>query len=506
MISVETFQNKQVAVFGLGGSGLVCAEALMAGGAQVIAWDDGEVGRAAASERQIPLQDLRNIDWSEISALVLAPGVPLTHPEPHWSVKLAKAAGVEVIGDMELFARERQAHYPHAATIAITGTNGKSTTTALIAHVLAKLGVPVEMGGNIGKAVLTLSPAAPDRVHVLEVSSYQIDLAPNLQPTVGVLLNITPDHIDRHGTIENYADVKRRMISHATRAVVGLDDALTKVAAEKFGSQERVYPITIGKGAAIVPRFYAIGSTIFEHTKDGAVAQSEQLADLANSSSLRGAHNVQNALAALAVVRALQDEKNDLAARAERDPSISPWTFPDVWQPDKFQDVLDSFPGLPHRMEEVARSQAGVVFINDSKATNAEATAKALSAFESDIFWIVGGLSKEGGITSLEGDFPRIKKAFLIGEAGEDFAATLAGHVDYQLCGTLDVAVAAAVERAELRAKETAGGASASTPVVLFSPACASFDQFKNFEVRGDAFRDQVLRCCQTAGKSDAAT
>ncbi len=485
MIRAETFRNKRVAVFGLGGSGLVVARALLDGGAEVAGWDDGEAGRSAAEADGIPLVDLSDADWSEFAALVLAPGVPLTHPEPHWAVKLANDAGVEIIGDMELFARTRAQSHPAASVVAITGTNGKSTTTALITHVLEKLGVDVEMGGNIGKAVLSLEPPALDRVHVLEVSSYQIDLAPTFEPTVGVLLNITPDHIDRHGTLENYAAVKARLISNSDRAVVGIDDDLTKAVAENYDEPSRLYAITAGKGAAIIPRAYAIGTSLFARAEeDRGHSSSTKVASLTGIGSLRGPHNVQNALAVLAVLRALQDHKDALA---ESEAADVVWDIPNVWRPTEFQAALASFPGLPHRMEDVGDAH-GVLYVNDSKATNAEATAKALSAFEDNIYWIVGGKPKEGGIASLEPFFSRIKKAYLIGDAAAEFAETLEGKVPYQRCGKLDVAVAAAASQSE-SARIEGGKMSA---VVLFSPACASFDQFKNFEVRGDTFRDYV--------------
>ncbi len=498
MIYAETFQGKRVAVFGLGGSGLMVARALLDGGVNVAAWDDGEVGRAAAEADGIPVVDLAEADWSDFAALVLSPGVPLTHPKPHWTVELAQKSGVEIIGDMELFARERHATHPTAPVVAITGTNGKSTTTALIKHVLQELGVIVEMGGNIGKAVLSLEPSALDRVHVLEVSSYQIDLAPTFKPTVGVLLNITPDHLDRHGTLENYAAVKARLIANSDRAVVGVDDVLTKTVAEDFIPTDRLYAITMGKGAAIIPRLYAIEQILFARADEGnGQSSSLEVANLEGLASLRGTHNVQNALAALAVLRALQDHKDSFVKSGNADQM---WDIPDVWRPEEFQAALASFPGLPHRMEEVGRAN-NVFFINDSKATNAEATAKALSAFNKNIYWIVGGQAKDGGIAALEPLFSRISKAFLIGDAAADFAKSLEGKVPYQRCGKLDVAVAAAASQASC-----AAGISAAKPAaVLFSPACASFDQFKNFEVRGDTFREYVSALPEVSVKDETA-
>ncbi|MGH1418582.1 MAG: UDP-N-acetylmuramoyl-L-alanine--D-glutamate ligase [Hyphomicrobiaceae bacterium] len=501
MIFAKTFRGQRVAVFGLGGSGLMVARALLEGGAKVAAWDDGETGRVSAEAEGIPVVDLATADWSEFRALVLAPGVALTHPEPHWTVDLATKAGVDIIGDMELFQRERASDQPTAPLVAITGTNGKSTTTALISHVLQALGVAVEMGGNIGKAVMSLEPAALDRVHVLEVSSYQIDLAPTFKPTVGVLLNISPDHIDRHGTLENYAAVKAKMIANSERSVVGIDDTLTKAVAEDFEPKDCLYAITTGKGAAIIPRLYAIDQTLFVRSDEAnGRSSSREVANLEGVASLRGLHNVQNALAALAVLRALQDHKNALVESGNEDQQ---WTIPDVWCPDEFQAALETFPGLAHRMEEVGHSSNNrIFFINDSKATNAEATSKALSAFEKNIYWIAGGQAKDGGISQLEAYFPRIAKVYLIGDAAAEFAETLEGKVPYQRCGRLDVAVAAAASQAIC-----ASGVSAEKPAaVLFSPACASFDQFKNFEVRGDTFREYVSALPNVLLKEETAS
>jgi UDP-N-acetylmuramoylalanine--D-glutamate ligase len=450
MIPVTTFSGKRVAVFGLGGSGLVTAEALIAGGAEVLAWDDGEVGRAKAAEAGIPVADLRDADWSRFAALVLSPGVPLTHPEPHWSAKLAKAAGVEIIGDIELFCRERAKFAPEAPFVAITGTNGKSTTTALIAHILTVAGQDVQMGGNIGRAILSLEPPTPARVHVVECSSFQIDLAPSLAPSVGILLNVTPDHLDRHGTMENYAAIKERLITRAGVAVVGVDDDFTDAVAARRAFAGRPL-MRISAVHLLTEGVHAEGTKIF---RDG----SEEIADLAGNGSLRGRHNAQNAAAAAAAALALGVPSATIAA------------------------AVKSFIGLPHRMEEVGRIGL-TLFINDSKATNADSTEKALAAFPGGIFWILGGKPKEGGIAPLAPYFPRIAKAYLIGEATEAFAATLDGHVPFARCGTLDVAVAAAAEDAS----------GAGEAVVLLSPASASYDQFANFGARGDRFRDLVL-------------
>jgi UDP-N-acetylmuramoylalanine--D-glutamate ligase len=471
VIPITTFAGKKVAIFGLGGSGLVSASALLAGAADVIAFDDNAASVAKANAAGIPTADLRQADWSKIASLVLAPGVPLTHPEPHWVVALAQKAGVEVIGDIELFCRERRRHAPGAPFVAITGTNGKSTTTALIAHLAASAGMDAQLGGNIGTAILSLAPPLattikPLRVHVIECSSYQIDLAPSLDPSVGILINLSADHLDRHGSMEHYAAVKERLIAGVPKdgtAIVGVDDEwCERIAARLAQSAKKVVPISVR---------HALSNGIFADNRrimHAVAGNITQIAELDGIGSLRGLHNAQNAACATAAALAL-----GLDAAA-------------------IQAGLRSFPGLAHRMEEVGRSGA-VLFVNDSKATNADSTAQALACFN-DIFWIAGGKPKTGGIESLRGFFPRIRKAYLIGEAADEFAATLGAVVPHEITGTLDKAVAAAARDAQ--------SSTAREPVVLLSPACASFDQYRNFEVRGDAFRELVRALPGVAAKS----
>jgi UDP-N-acetylmuramoylalanine--D-glutamate ligase len=456
MTPVTTFRGKTVAVFGLGSSGLATCAALAASGAKVVAWDDQTAKIADAKARGFATEDLHGLDWSAVAALMLAPGVPLTHPKPHWAAELAKKHKVEVIGDIELFCRERRATVPNAPFVAVTGTNGKSTTTALVAHILKNSGRDVEVGGNLGTPILALAPPALHRTHVIECSSFQIDLAPTLDPTVGVLLNITPDHLDRHGTMENYAAVKERLVARADTAVIAVDDEFTRVAAARLEKSGR-HVIRVSAQEPIAPGFFLDldGTSIIRAGKADAVS----IADLAGIGSLRGRHNAQNAAAAIAVALSL---------------GVSP---------EAIRKGLFTFPGLAHRMEEIGR-KGKVLFVNDSKATNADSTEKALSSFAGGIFWILGGKAKDGGITSLKAFFPRIAKAYLIGEASDSFAATLEGQVPYVRCGTLEVAAPKAAEDA-VQSKET-------HPVVLLSPACASFDQYPNFEVRGDRFRELV--------------
>jgi UDP-N-acetylmuramoylalanine--D-glutamate ligase len=452
MISATTFSGKHVAVFGLGGSGQATAQALVAGGANVTAWDDNPDSVARASADGVPTADLRGIDWSAQAALVLSPGVPLTHPKPHWTVDLARTAGIEIIGDIELFIRERRVQAPDCPFIAITGTNGKSTTTALIAHILRASGRDTQLGGNIGTAVLTLEPPKAERHFVVECSSYQIDLAPTLDPSVGILLNLTPDHLDRHGTMQHYAEIKERLVAGSRTAVVGIDDTFSSLIADRI-ERAGVAVRRISKRNVVADGVYAEGSRIYA-TKGGT---SSLFADLNGIDTLKGSHNAQNATAAIAACLAVGIAAEDICRG------------------------LRSFPGLKHRMQPVGR-RGQVVFVNDSKATNADAAAPALSSYDR-IFWIAGGLPKEGGIASLAPLFPRIAKTYLIGEAAPAFAATLGDTVPYEISSTLERAVAHA------GADSAADGRPA---VVMLSPACASFDQYKNFEVRGDAFVDHV--------------
>ena len=456
MIPVTSFTGKTVAVFGLGGSGLASCHALRAGGAEVIAGDDGADRLGEAAKAGFITADLRSASWANFAALVLTPGAPLTHPVPHWSVLAARRAGVEVIGDIELFCRERRRHAPDAPFVAITGTNGKSTTTALIAHLMRFAGYDAQMGGNIGTAILSLEPPRMGRVHVIEMSSYQIDLSPSLDPSVGIVLNISEDHIDRHGTLEHYAAVKERLVAGVQErgtAIVGVDDGFSRNIADRIDrSGKRVVRISVKNPLA--DGIYVERETI---VRASGGARSE-IARLGGIGSLRGLHNAQNAACAAACALAMDIDRGVL------------------------QDGLRSFPGLAHRMEQVGRC-GNVLFVNDSKGTNADAAAHALSSF-TDIFWIAGGKPKLGGITSLTEYFPRIRKAYLIGEAAQEFAGTLGDRVPHEISETLDVAVANAARDAEASGLPDA--------VVLLSPACASFDQYRNFEIRGTKFRELV--------------
>jgi UDP-N-acetylmuramoylalanine--D-glutamate ligase len=456
VIPVSSFAGKKVALFGLGDSGLASARALCAGGADVVAWDDNAESIAKARSSGLAVVDLRGTDWSAISALVLAPGVSLTHPAPHWVVGVARAAGVEVIGDVELFCRERRRHTPKSPFVAITGTNGKSTTTALTAHILRCAGHDTQIGGNIGVAILSLAPPRAGRVHVIEASSYQIDLAPTLDPSVGILINVSEDHLDRHGSLVNYAAIKERLVAGVQddgTAIVGVDDKWCAAAADRIErAGKRIVRVSVRR--PLPDGLYSGPEGIMQAAGGSARA----IARIGGIGSLRGTHNAQNALCAVAAALAL---------------GLSPETI---------QRGLSSFPGLAHRMEQIGR-KGRVLFINDSKATNADSAAQALACFP-HIFWIAGGKPKTGGITELTKFFPRICKAYLIGEAAAEFAGVLEGQAPYFIAGTLDRAIDLAARDAE--------ASQVAEPVVLLSPACASFDQYRNFEIRGDKFRELV--------------
>lgn len=455
MIPVPGFEGRRVAVFGLGRSGITAARALQAGGAVPVLWDDGVSGRMQAEAEGFVVEDLTRADWSGFAALVLSPGAPLTHPKPHWSVERAHEAGVPVIGDVELFARALAAlpQGQRPRVVAITGTNGKSTTTALIGWVLKQAGLTVHIGGNIGIGVLALPEPTADAVYVIEVSSYQLDLTTGFAPDVAILTNVSPDHLDRHGGMEGYVAAKRRIFQAQdgeALALVGVDEEWGRKAAADLRAQGRRVETVLSLPSPTRGEGYgaAAGALVVE----GAV-----LADLTAARSLPGRHNAQNAAFAYATARAL-GVSHEAAVEG-----------------------LLSFPGLSHRMEAVGRLGA-VRFINDSKATNADAARQALASYPS-VFWIAGGRAKDGGIETLRDLFPRVARAYLIGEAADAFAGTL-GDTPHVVAGTME----RAVERAAADAA-AAGG----EQVVLLSPACASFDQFPDFEVRGEAFRAAVL-------------
>lgn len=441
MIPLKPYADRRIAVLGLGKSGMATVRAAQAGGANVVAWDDSAEKRAELPTGAVG--NLTTLDWKPGDLLVPAPGIPLTHPAPHPAIAAALAAGVTVTGDIDLF----QACCPESTCVGITGTNGKSTTTALIAHVLNTCGRKANAAGNIGRAVLDLEPPASDAVQVLELSSYQLDLTHSFHPRVGVFLNLTPDHLDRHGDMSGYMAAKERLFTNMDAddiAVVGIDDRSGRELAGRLaGRGLQVVPVSIGEPLA--QGVYVLDGHLYENGLS--------VCDLSGAKGLPGTHNHQNAAVAWAVCRGLG------------------------CKPVQITNGILSFPGLAHRIERIG-AVGGVSFYNDSKATNAEAAAKALSAF-GDIYWIAGGKPKEGGLEAALPFVGNVRRTYLIGEASTLFAAELQGRSELEQCGTL----ANAIEAAWRDASRAGGG------TILLSPACASFDQFPNFEARGDAFR-----------------
>ncbi|HEX3699258.1 MAG TPA: UDP-N-acetylmuramoyl-L-alanine--D-glutamate ligase [Phenylobacterium sp.] len=465
MIPVRGFEGRTVAVFGLARTGLAAARALVAGGAQVALWDEKPAARAAAEAEGLPLVDLTTADWTRFAAVMLSPGVPLTHPAPHWTVEKARAAGVEVLGDIELFARTVNAAPEHRRPkiVAITGTNGKSTTTALIGHICAQAGRDVRIGGNIGYGVLGLEDMHGGAVYVLELSSYQLDLTSSLKADVSVLLNISPDHLDRHGGMAGYVAAKRRVLLNQGKgdtAVIGVDDPWGQQICTEITAANRRTIVPISASKAMSRGVYALDGLLYDATGERAL----EVADLRRARSLPGRHNWQNAAAAYAAAKGLGIEPAEAA------------------------EHLMSFPGLAHRMETVG-AIGRVRFVNDSKATNADAARQALSSYPK-VYWIAGGQPKEGGIGVLSDLFGRIEKAYLVGEAASVFAEVLKGKAPAVVSGTIEAATAQAYADASASGQEV---------IVLLSPACASFDQFADFEERGEAFRAAVQRLANTA-------
>jgi len=453
VIEVYPFSGYPVAVMGLGKSGLATAEALRAAGAEVWAWDDSEAKRAEAKAKGFEPVDLTACDWNELTSLVLSPGIPHTHPKPHPVAALARQHKIEIIGDIELLARcERQASF-----IGVTGTNGKSTTTALIGHILKKAGKRAAVGGNIGMPVLALDPIG-DGIYVLEMSSYQLELTVSLTFDVAVLINVSPDHLDRHGGMDGYIAAKKLIFHRQTTprtAVVGVDDPHSLTLHDELMRVGDQHVIAISAARRLDRGVYVEDGLLY----DAIQGPAQKVGDLRPIPTLPGQHNWQNAAAAYAACRAIGVEATIIV------------------------EAMASYPGLAHRQETVAVI-GGLTLVNDSKATNADAAAKALGCYDA-IYWIAGGRAKEGGITSLAPLFGRIRHAYLIGESARTFAGSLPASVPHEINGTLEAAVKAAHRDA---IKDSVTGA-----VILLSPAAASFDQFANFEARGDEFRRLAL-------------
>jgi UDP-N-acetylmuramoylalanine--D-glutamate ligase len=462
-LDLSAFAGTPIAVLGLGKSGLSAARALQQGGADVRAWDDDPARREVAQDGGVALVDPGSADLTDVPTLLLSPGIPHTYPAPHPAVKRALEAGCEIICDIELLARaDRDALY-----VGITGTNGKSTTTALIGHILNQLGKRAVIGGNIGEPALTLAPMGAGGIYVLELSSYQLELLTSAAFDVAIWLNISPDHLDRHGGMDGYIAAKRRIFARqpsSSVAIVGVDDEASQAVYDDLVAQGKT-AIAISVERRIEGGVYIADGWLTDERSGTA----RRIMDLSQVETLPGPHNAQNAAVAYAAVSVII-AGNSAAFDAQ------------------LADAIATFPGLAHRQELVA-TVGGCPFINDSKATNADATARAL-ACNDNIIWIAGGRAKAGGIETLAPFFPRIRHAFLIGEAAGNFAATLEGQVPTTLSGALSTAVAEAAKLAK---------SDAAPCVVLLSPACASFDQFPDFEARGDAFRAAVLNLSEDA-------
>ena len=452
---IKGLGGKPILVFGLGKSGLSSINALKKAGATIVAGDDRADNIAQARKLGVEILSESSRNFSEYAFLLLSPGIPLTHPKPHNIVVKAQAADLDIICDIELFSRI----YPKQKTIGVTGTNGKSTTSTLIGSVLSECGIPSQLGGNIGTAVFDLKTGDVNSWLVLEISSFQMDLCPNFRPDISVVLNITPDHIDRHGDIEHYMEVKERITEIArsdeyNASIICSDDPYTKriySRAAELALREVVEVSTLSNlegGVSVVDNILYDGE--------------DAIGDLSEIPALQGVHNYQNAACAYAALRKVGLEKQQI------------------------YNAMTNFAGLNHR-QYLVRTINGVSYVNDSKSTNAASAAVALDCRQ-NIYWIVGGRQKKTGLDGLEEFFSHIKHAFLIGDATEDFAHWFDKYaIEYTRCYNLDTAMSASHKMAQENRGQPGGAG-----CVLLSPACASFDQFKSFEERGDKFAELV--------------
>lgn len=461
MIPVRGYKERKVAVLGLGRSGLATAHALRAGGVVPVCWDDAEAARQSALDEGFGVEDLsRDKPWDGVAALIVSPGIAHLYPAPHPVVLAAQAHGAVLDNDVGLFFRsfatETWSEMDNPPRIiCVTGSNGKSTTTALIHHILSNAGRNVQMGGNIGRGVLDLEPGEDGDVIVLELSSFQIELARALAPDVAVFTNLSPDHLDRHGGMGGYFAAKRRLFAEGgpDRAVVGVDQPEGQFLAMQLRERERdgdpVIRVATSRLSGEGWNVFARKGWLAEWRKGRQVASF----DMRSFAGLPGVHNHQNACHAYAACRSIG------------------------LPPRQIEAAMTDFGGLRHRCQYLG-ARDGVQFINDSKATNADAAEQALKAFER-IRWIVGGVPKAGGIAPLLPHMDRVLKSYLIGQAADAFSQTLADHPQ-QISATLEQAFRQAV--AEASAGDT----------ILLAPACSSHDQFENFEARGEAFEALV--------------
>lgn len=446
--------NKNIAIFGLGLSGVASIQYALANNATVFAWDDKNHSiKSQISDNNFHFLPPSEYDWGNIDYLILSPGVPLTHPKPADIVVMAQKHDVPIICDIEVLYNDNK----DCSYIAITGTNGKSTTTALIGHILQDNNVESKVGGNIGVAALQMPALSTDGAYVIEMSSYQLDLIDNFAPTVSVLLNITPDHIDRHGDLNGYITAKKNIYNNQglnDYAVISIDNLYTK---EIYGELKAA-----GQIGKVIPistnEVTSNGISIIDGVLHDNLSESSSQVKLGELKKLTGKHNAENIAAAIAAI--LATGKVSLA---------------------EIINSVKSFAGLAHRMQHIC-DKGNIAFVNDSKATNAEAAEKSLGSFK-NIYWIAGGVAKEGGITPLAPLLPNVKEVFLIGRSQDEFAEFLDGKVPYKKCNTLDKATEAAY---------AAASQDTGKSVILLAPACASFDQWKNFEKRGEAFCEVV--------------
>jgi UDP-N-acetylmuramoylalanine--D-glutamate ligase len=448
MIIASLYQNKKIAVLGLGKTGLAACASLKAGGATVLAWDDTPKERKAATAAGHTVTNFDDIEWDNIDGFLPSPGISWKHP----FIKAAITAGVPLLSDVDILFE----HAPHAIFIGITGTNGKSTTTSLIHHVLNACGIPAQIGGNFG--IPTLALTLDTKVFVLEMSSYQLELCEKTRFHRAVFLNLTTDHLERHGTMEGYFAAKMRIFAQqqpSDIAIVGMDDAYGGDAYHTLFLKQTQTVIAIATHALKIPSYF----TEFNQLVDAKTSAETAVLDLSKVLALPGIHNAQNIAASFAVANSMGLE-DSVIARA-----------------------IQNFKGLAHRQERVTHHN-NVLYINDSKATNADAAAKALACYK-NIYWIIGGRPKKGGLTLAEPYYKNITKAYCIGEAEEEFAGYMqAAKIPFSRAGTIENAVKLAHHDAQADGREA---------VVLLSPACASWDQFANFEARGEKFREVVL-------------
>ena len=471
MIRSNSYKGKKVAVFGLGLTGVSAALSLAAGGADVFAWDDNDASVDLAKERGVKVENLAKVDWSFFDALILSPGIPDKLPRPHWTAIKARKHSIPIICDIELFARELNLlpYEQKPKVITITGTNGKSTTTALIGHILSYCGKDVEIGGNIGQGIMGLQRMHAGKYYVIELSSYQLERTYSLRSDVAVLLNLSPDHLDRHGRFDNYTDIKKRVFNNQLpqdTAVIGVDTASTKLIFSDLTAKNgrRIIPVSAGK--SLGRGVSVVNSRLYSNINGKCV----EICDLSKAKALSGRHNHQNAAAAYAAVQSIGLDVI------------------------KVGQAILSFSGLPHRMENLGFA-GPVMFVNDSKATNSDSTMQALNTY-SNIFWIVGGKSKSDGIEPLTHYFKNVTKSYLIGESAPKFHKTLTKYnVEHKISGTLEKAIICATRDA-IQSEQP-------NPVVMLSPSCSSFDQFENFAIRGDAFRSHANRIIELFSKEE---